>query len=291
MQGKTVVITGATSGIGLVAANHLAAMGAKIIFVARDRQRAQAALNALRQAGPDSDHRPFYGDLSRLGDMNRVAQEIAAAEPRIDVLINNAGAMFRDREVTEDGLERTFALNHMSYFVLTLLLRKSLAGAEAARVVNVSSHAHKGAHLNFSDLQSEHDYAGYRVYSRSKLCNILFTRELVRRWAGTRITVNALHPGFVNTRFGDDSGGRKFRLAKRLFALSPQKGAETMVYLASSEDPAVKNANGLYFYRKQPVLPSSEAQDPHSAGALWQMSERIAAINDCVPGQLPRAAE
>ncbi len=289
MQGKTVVITGATSGLGLIAAKNLAAMGAKIIFTARDHQRAQDTLNALRQAGPIADHRAYFADLSLLVDMKRVAGEIAAAEPRIDVLLNNAGAMFRDRQLTADGLEKTFALNHMSYFVLTLLLRDNLVAAGTARVINVSSHAHKGMSLNIADLQSERSYAGFRAYGRSKLCNILFTSELARRWAGSGITANSLHPGFVNTRFGDDAGGRKFRLAKRFFALSPQKGAETIFYLASSQDPVVVNANGLYFYRRQPVPPSPEAQDGHSSYALWQHSQSIAGFADRVPASIKKS--
>ncbi|HYX52642.1 MAG TPA: SDR family NAD(P)-dependent oxidoreductase [Candidatus Limnocylindrales bacterium] len=286
MQGRTAVITGATSGIGLIAAKNLAAMGARIILVARDRQRAQATLDALRQAGPAADHRAYFADLSLLADMKRVASEIAAAEPRIHVLLNNAGAMFRDRQLTLERLEKTFALNHMSYFVLTFLLRDKLAAAGAARVINVSSHAHKGNSLNFTDLQSERSYAGFRSYGRSKLCNVLFTSELARRWAATGITANSLHPGFVNTRFGGEAGGRKFRLAKRLFALSPQKGAETMTYLASSQDPFVTNANGLYFYRKKPVPPSREAQDRQSAETLWRMSEQIAGFADPAHGHI-----
>ena len=276
MRGKTVVITGGTSGIGQVAAEKLAAMGARMVLVARDQTRGDETLTRLRQAGPGVVHSLHLADLSRLSEMKRVARAIAAAEPRIDVLINNAGALFGSRQLTEDGLEKTFALNHMSYFVVTQELRERLV-ASAARVVNTASDAHKGAKLDFSDLQSAQNYRGFKVYGKSKLCNILFTAEMARRWAGTPVTVNCLHPGFVDTRFGDESGGlfsKVVRVAKT-FAISPEKGAETIVYLASSDEPA--KSNGLYFYKCRPATPTSEARDPDAARQLWEISEKIAA--------------
>src|ERR1700682_1652679 len=180
MQGKVVVITGATSGIGQVASEKLAGMGACMVLVARDKNRGEAALGRLREIAPGVQHSIHYADLSRLAEMKRVAAEIAAAEPRIDVLINNAGAIFADRHVTDDGLELTFALNHMSYFVLTHGLRERLLASAPARVVNTSYAAHKFAQLDFNDLQSAKNYRGFPVYKRSKLCNILFTSELAR---------------------------------------------------------------------------------------------------------------
>jgi NAD(P)-dependent dehydrogenase (short-subunit alcohol dehydrogenase family) len=278
MRGKTVVITGATSGIGKVAAETLAGMGARIVLVARDKTRGEAALARLRQIAPGLNHAIHYADLSRLAEMKRVAAAIAAAEPRMDVLINNAGALFTTRQLTEDGLELTFATNHMAYFVLTHGLRERLRAAAPARVVNVASHAHKGERLDFDDLQSARSYRGLHVYGRSKLCNILFTRELARRWAGTGVTANSLHPGFVATRFGDRSGGLlSFAVrAAKIFAISPEKGAETIVYLASSNE--VAGSNGLYFFRSKPSTPTKEAQDDESARRLWQESERLAAI-------------
>jgi NAD(P)-dependent dehydrogenase (short-subunit alcohol dehydrogenase family) len=275
MRGKTVVITGGTSGIGEVAAEKLAAMGARMVLVARDKARGEQTLARLRQAGPGVEHSIHYADLSRLSEMKRVAQEIAAAEPRIDVLINNAGALFANRRVTEDGLEMTFALNHMSYFVVTLALRERLIGSRPARVINTASDAHKGEKLDLSDLQSERGYRGLKVYGRSKLMNILFTSELARRWAGTGVTANCLHPGFVATRFGDESGGmlsRGVRMAKA-FAISPEQGAETLVYLASSDEPA--NANGLYYYKRRPATPTAEARDAEAARRLWEESEKL----------------
>jgi NAD(P)-dependent dehydrogenase (short-subunit alcohol dehydrogenase family) len=279
MKGKTVVITGATSGIGQVAAQELAGMGARIVVVARDKARGEAALARLSQAGPGVEHGIHYANLSRISEMKRVAAEIAAVEPRIDVLINNAGALFNSRQVTEDGLEMTFATNHMAYFVLTLGLRERLIASGPARVINTSSDAHKGAKLDFSDLQSSRGYSGFRVYGRSKLCNILFTRELARRLAGTGVTANCLHPGFVATRFGDESGGvfsTVVRIAKN-FAISPQKGAETLVYLASSSEPA--KVSGAYFYKCHEAKPTAEARDDASAARLWTESAKLAGLD------------
>jgi len=278
MQGKVVVITGATSGIGEVAAQRLADMGARIVLVARDKARGEAALTRLRGGGTGISHSVHYGDLSRISEMKRLAEEIAAAEPRIDVLINNAGAMFSSRRITEDNLELTFAINHMAYFVLTHGLRERLFASSPARIVNTASGAHKGRVLDFEDLQSTKGYSAVNVYGRSKLCNILFTRELSRRWTGRGATVNCLHPGFVATRFGDASGtllSLGMRLAKT-FAISPEKGAQTIVYLASS--PEVAGVSGEYFYQCRPATPTAEARDDAAAKRLWTESARIAGI-------------
>ena len=278
MQGKVLVITGATSGIGLVAAQELAGMGARLVLVARDRTRGEATLANLSRSG-DQVHSMHYADLSVISEMKRVAQEIASAEPRIDVLINNAGALFSSRQLTADGLEKTFALNHMSYFVVTLGLAERLRATPGARVVNTSSDAHRRAQIDLDDLQSEKDYRGFPVYGRSKLLNVLFTRELARRWHDSGITANALHPGFVATRFGDESGGffqRMIGPAKMFFAISPKKGAETIVYLASSAQ--VAGQTGLYFYKSQAVNPSRAARDDEAGRRLWAESERLAAM-------------
>ena len=278
MKGKVVVITGATSGIGQVAAEELAGMGTRIVQVARDRERGEAALKRLRERAPGISHSIHYADLSRISEMKRVASEIAKAEPRIDVLMNNAGAMFGSRRVSEDGLELTFALNHLAYFVLTDGLRQRLAESAPARVVSTSSDAHKGNTLDLDDLQSAKAYRGFKVYGISKLCNILFTRELARKLAGTGVTANCLHPGFVDTRFGDQAGGAfsmVVRVAKN-FALTPQKGAETMIYLASS--PEVANVTGQYFYKSKPATPTREAQDDTKAERLWKETARLAGM-------------
>jgi NAD(P)-dependent dehydrogenase (short-subunit alcohol dehydrogenase family) len=279
MQGKTVVITGATSGIGAVAASRLASMGARIVFTARDKTRGEATLAQLRQQGANLDHRVHYADLSSVKEMKRVAQEIAATEPRIDVLMNNAGAMFDKRYETEDRLERTFALNHMSYFVVTHFLRDRLLSTPGARIVNTSSDAHRRASVDFNDLQLTHGYSGFNAYCRSKLYNILFTRELSRQLNGTGVIANCLHPGFVATRFGDEGkgfGALAFRLAKRL-ALSPEEGAKTMIFLASSPEAAA--VNGEYFHKCAPKAPTLAAQDDQAAGRLWAESSRIAGFS------------
>jgi NAD(P)-dependent dehydrogenase (short-subunit alcohol dehydrogenase family) len=278
MHGKIVVITGATSGIGEVAARRLAGMGARIVLVARDRARGEAALMQLQNPDTGISHSIHYGDLARIPEMKRLATEIAAAEPRIDVLINNAGAIFGSRQTTEDNLERTFAINHMAYFVLTQGLRERLLASSPARIINTASDAHTGRALDFEDLQSTKKYSALNVYGRSKLCNILFTRELSRRWGRKEVTANCLHPGFVATRFGDQSGGflsRAVHLAK-LVAISPEKGAETMVYLASS--PAVANVSGEYFYKCRPAMPTEEARDDAAARRLWAESAQLAGI-------------
>jgi len=276
MQGTTVVITGATSGIGEVAADRLAAKGARIVFIARDKSRGEETLRHLHAIAPDQAHAAHYADLSQISEMKRVSAEIAAAEPRIDVLINNAGALFNARKLSADGLEMTFAVNHMAYFVVTNLLLPRMGSG--GRVVSTSSDAHKGAKLNFDDLQSEHGYSGFGVYGRSKLCNILFTRELARRIKGTGVTANCLHPGFVATRFGDASGGIvsfAVRAAKN-FALTPEQGAETIIYLASSPD--VADVSGGYFYKSKIATPTKEAQNDADAKRLWDVSAKISGV-------------
>jgi NAD(P)-dependent dehydrogenase (short-subunit alcohol dehydrogenase family) len=279
VHGKVVVISGATSGIGQVAAVQLAAQGARLVLVARSKARAEEMLRRLREIGAGMEHRAYYADLSVLEEVRRVAAAIAAAEPRIDVLVNNAGAVFSRRRVTVDGLEMTFALNHMSYFLLAHGLCERLYAASGARVVNVASEAHRRADVDFSDLQAERGlYMPFKVYGRTKLCNILFTRALARRWADKGVAVNCLHPGFVNTRFGDESGGwyaYAVWLAKR-FAIPPEEGARTLIYLASSSD--VANVSGGYFYKCAPKAPSAQASDDAAAERLWRESERIAAL-------------
>jgi NAD(P)-dependent dehydrogenase (short-subunit alcohol dehydrogenase family) len=279
MKGKVVVITGATSGIGEVAAQTLAGMGARIVLVARNAARGQKTLTRLPSVGAGSAHSIYYGELSRIADCKRIAAEICAAEPRIDVLINNAGALFGSRQVTSDNLEETFATNHLAYFVLTLALKDKLQAAGSARVVSTASDAHKGYTLDFDDLQATKSYSAIKAYGRSKLCNILFTRELARRWAGSGITANCLHPGFVATRFGDASGGflsSVVRFAKN-FAISPEKGAETIVYLASS--PEVSTVSGDYFYKCRPATPTAGGRDDAAAGRLWAESAKLAGLD------------
>ena len=276
MHGKTIVITGATSGIGEVAALRLAERGGRIVFIARDKIRASATMEKLRRANGAVEHAALLADLSLLSEMKRVAAEIAE-EPQIDVLINNAGALFSTRQETRDGLERTFALNHMSYFVITNMLLPRLK--PGARIVSTASGAHRRANLNFGDLQNRQGYSGFAVYARSKLCNILFTRELARRIAGSGVTANCLHPGFVATRFGDQSGGLLALgvwAAKRLSAISQEEGAKTIIHLAASPD--VVNINGEYFYKCEVDTPSAAARNDGDAKRLWDVSTEISGV-------------
>jgi NAD(P)-dependent dehydrogenase (short-subunit alcohol dehydrogenase family) len=279
MQGKTVVITGATSGIGEVAAVELARLGARIVFVARNPLRRDTTLARLSVANGKAKHTAYLADLSKLSEMKRVAGEIAAAESGIDVLINNAGTLFAKRETTSDGLELTFATNHMAYFVVTNLLLDRLKATPGARIVNTSSDAHKSGKLNFDDLQSEKSFFGFRAYGTSKLCNILFTRELARRLAGTGVTANCLHPGFVDTGFAANNDGLMgfvFGIAKKVAAITPEDGAKTILYLASSPD--VAGQSGGYYYKCTPATPTAAAQNDADAKWLWEVSAKIAGV-------------
>jgi NAD(P)-dependent dehydrogenase (short-subunit alcohol dehydrogenase family) len=278
LEGKTCVITGATSGIGQIAAERLAAMGARLVLIARDQARGESTLRRLREHAPAAAHRVHYADLMRVAEVKRVAADIAASEQRIDILVNNAGAIFSYRRLTAEGLERTFALNHMAYFVLSHSLREPLLAAAPARVVNTASAAHQSAKLDFDDLQFARAYNGVSAYQRSKLCNILFTRELSRRWAGTGITVNCLHPGFVASRFGKESGGLLPLVlrAAQVFAISPEEGAETIVYLASSQE--VADVSGGYFFKCRASAPAPQAEDDNAAKRLWRKSAKLASI-------------
>jgi NAD(P)-dependent dehydrogenase (short-subunit alcohol dehydrogenase family) len=274
IDGKVCVITGATSGIGEVAAQELARLGARLVLVARDERRAGATLARLAAGG----HRVHYADLARISEMKRVAAEIAAAEPRIDLLVNNAGALFSARQVTEDGLEMHFAVNHMAYCVLTHGLADRLLASPPARVVNTASGAHHGARLDLADLQFAHGYSAFQAYQRSKLFNVMWTRDLARRWHDRGVTVNCFHPGFVATRYGDNSGGLLsygVRIAK-LFAISPARGARTLVHLAAS--PEVAGMSGAYFVECRPAAPSRDAENDAAARRLWDETMRLAGI-------------
>jgi NAD(P)-dependent dehydrogenase (short-subunit alcohol dehydrogenase family) len=275
MHGKTVAITGATSGIGEVAALELAKMGARVVFTARNAMKGSDMLGRLRAANPSASPALVVGDLSLIEGMKSVAAGIAAEAPSIDVLINNAGAYFEKREVTADGLEKTFALNHMAYFVVTERLRPHLS--PGARIVSTASTAHTMARLDFDDLQSSRAYNGLRGYGLSKLLNILWTRELARRLPGTQ-TANCIHPGGVNTGFAGDATGALgliFKLGKA-FMLTPAKGADTLIYLASFPD--VAGQTGGYWTRRKRVEPSAAARDAAAGKRLWAESARIAGL-------------
>ncbi len=280
MKGKTCLVTGATSGIGLVAAEELARRGAALILVGRDPRRGAAALKRIKSRVPAAQVALRIADLSRFGEIHRLAAELLATAGRIDVLVNNAGAFFDRHALTEDGVERTFALNHMGYFLLTDLLLARLREAAPSRIVNVASEAHRGATLDFSDLAGRNGAKGWPAYRRSKLANILFTAELARRLEGSGVTANCLHPGFVATRFGDAGNSLATRafigLAKRVMAITPEEGGRTIVHLAG--DPAVAGISGRYFIKSRAAQPSPAAQDAAAARRLWEESARLAGL-------------
>jgi NAD(P)-dependent dehydrogenase (short-subunit alcohol dehydrogenase family) len=279
LEGKICVITGATSGIGLATAERLVGMGAQLILVGRDAAKERHTRERLSALKPGAAIEILTGDLGRLGGVRDLAREIAARAPRIDVLVNNAGAIFDHRAENGDGLERTFALNHMAYYLMTRLLDAPLKAAAPSRVVIVSSTAHRGAELDFDDLQCRERYSGWTAYRRSKLANILFTRRLSRHWAGSGVTANSLHPGFVASRFGDNNSGMfrtSLAVGKRMLAISTERGADTSVHLASA--PEVAGMSGLYFDQCKPVEPSAAAQNDATAERLWLESARIAGL-------------
>jgi len=281
MNGKTVVITGATSGIGEAAALALAAKGARIVFVARDAAKARALQDRLTRANPDAAHDHVLGELSTLAGMRAAGEALAAKAPRIDVLVNNAGAVFDHRQVTADGLEMTFAVNHMAYFVITEILRPYLDGA-GARIVSTASGAHIMGKVNFDDLQLAQKYSAMGAYGTSKLLNILWTRELARRLAGTGVTANCFHPGGVNTGFGSNNKGwlqAVFNLISP-FMLTPEKGADTLVWLASA--PEVEGQTGGYWVKRKLTQPSAAARDDASTARLWAESVRIAGVSETI---------
>lgn len=273
MKGKRVVITGPTKGIGRVTALALAKMGAEMILVARDEKRAKELASEI--GGADV----FIGDLSSIAEVKRVGDEIAKKYDRIDVLINNAGAINLEREKTVDGLEKTFAANHLAYFILTDKLLPSLKKAAeekgSARIVSVASEAHRQGKIDFDDLQFEKRWSGMDAYFTSKLANILFTAELARRLEGTKVTANSLHPGAVASGFMRNNSGILALGWKVIspFLLSEEKGAKTTIFLAS--DPSVEGVSGKYFEKCKERKPSRRARDMAAATRLWQVSEDL----------------
>ncbi len=280
MNGKTIVIAGATSGIGEAAALALAKQGARIVFTARDRAKAEATLAKLKRVNGNAAHNFHIADLTTIAAMRAAGAAIAAAEPKIDVLANNAGAFFSTRGETADGLELTFAVNHMAYFVLTNALLPNLKATPGARIVSTASMAHSaGGPLNFDDLQARNGYSPFAAYGRSKLCNIYFTQELARRLEGSGVIATCFHPGFVASGMATNNGALTniaMGFAK-LFAVSTEKGADTLVWLASAND-APKQGGG-YYDRRKPGPLAPYATDAAAAARLWAISEELAARN------------
>jgi NAD(P)-dependent dehydrogenase (short-subunit alcohol dehydrogenase family) len=281
LAGEIALITGGNAGIGKETAVELASMGAQVTITARDPARGAAALDEIRTRSGRDDVEVMALDLARLASVREFAAAFAARHDRLDVLVNNAGLVLSSRRETVDGYEMTFQVNHLGHFLLTELLRDQLAAGAPARVVNVSSDAHKSARrgLDFDDLQSQRRYRSFSVYGKTKLANILFTRELARRWDGTGVTANAVHPGFVASSFGRDGdtgrfGALLFPLLKP-FALTAAQGAETSVYVASA--PELEGITGGYWVKSAPASPSNAAQDAAAAARLWEVSEQLVA--------------
>jgi NAD(P)-dependent dehydrogenase (short-subunit alcohol dehydrogenase family) len=278
LAGKTIVVTGATGGIGLETARALARLGARVAVVGRDRSRGERALRAVEADAAGARPALFLADLARLADVRRLAEELAAALPRIDVLVNNAGAHHATRKASEDGLELTFAVNHLATYLLTRLLLPRLEASAPARVVTVASEAHRMGTIDWTDLQSERRYAAMRAYGISKLMNVMFAAALARRTSGRGVTSNSLHPGVVATGFGrNDPGWLRVAVALAApFLRTPEKGARTSVFLAAS--PEVAAVTGRYFKDTRPAEPAATARDEASQERLWEISARLSGL-------------
>ena len=279
ISGKTVLITGATSGIGLEASAKLAGMGAELVLVGRDHARGEAAVAAVKRRSGSTAVALMRCDFTSLTQIRALAADVVAARPRLHVLVNNAGSVSARRVVTEDGIEQTFTVNHLGPFLLTNLLLDLLRRSAPARVVTVASAAHRQGDMPFDDLQFESGrYGIIRAYARSKLANVLFTAELARRLAGTGVTANCLHPGAVATNIWSHAPryAQPLLAVAKLFMVSAEKGADTIVYLAAS--PEVEGLTGCYYERNRKVLPSRLAQDEAIAKTLWERSAASSAF-------------
>jgi NAD(P)-dependent dehydrogenase (short-subunit alcohol dehydrogenase family) len=278
-----VLITGATRGIGEVAALELARLGAHVVAVARNPARGEATVRRIREAtGREVDL--LLADLAAQAEVRRLAAEVHARYERLDVLVNNAGAVFTSRQVSPDGVELTWALNHLAPFLLTQLLIDIMKASAPARIVTVSSDAHRAGRIAWEDPEHRRGYNGWIAYSQSKLANVLFTVELARRLEGTGVTANVLHPGFVATGFGKNNGGlwRWLMGLAHLAAITPEEGAKTTVYLASA--PEVEGVTGWYFERCAPLLPATAARSTADAARLWELSERMVGLTTAAGG-------
>ena len=267
MAGKTVLVTGATGGIGKVAARTLAGLGARVVIVGRSQSKTAEVAREIAAASF------IVADLSVMAEVRRAAAQFRDQEGRLDVLLNNAGAVVSKRQETPEGTEMTWALNHLNYFLLTQELARLLKSTPEARVVSVSSSAHSSGKMRWDDLEFRRGYNSFAAYGQSKLANILFTRELSRRLQGTGVSANALHPGFVRTGFGHNNGGMMSRIIGLMgvFAISEEQGAQTSIYLAGSPD--VEGVSGRYFANQKEARPAPQALDDAAAARLWAVSE------------------
>lgn len=273
MTGKTVLITGGTGGIGRATAIRLASMGARVGIVGRNLGRAQRAAAEICSESGNAVVDAFGADMSSQAEVRRLARDVLVAYPRIDVLINNVGGFWSHRHVTADGLERTFALNHLAPFLLTSLLLDRLIASAPARIVTVSSGAQSMGTIAFDDLMGERKYSGQQAYNQSKLANVMFTYELARRLAGTGVTATALHPGMTNTSFSAEDPSRLFAplvMVMRPFMKKPERAADTPVYLASS--PAADGLTGEFFANRESKKSNKSSYDVKTTARLWRVS-------------------
>ena len=277
MRGLTCLITGATDGIGKEAAIELAKKGCNLILIGRNKEKGEKVVEEIRKVADsyvDIDY--FTADLMLMKEVSRVADEVSRKYPKIDVLLNNVGAYFAFRGVTEEGFERTFALNHLGYFLMTKKLLPLVEKSDYKRIVNVSSSAHYGIDFEFDNMNGEKKYSGFDIYKRSKLANVMFTYELAKRIEGTGITANCLHPGFVSTNFGKNNNflwRNVIRVAMWLTAISVKDGAKTSIHLACSDE--VKDITGRFFANSQIKKGSSKAKNEEHNRKLWELSEEF----------------
>jgi retinol dehydrogenase 14 len=277
MTGKTVLITGGTGGIGRAAAIGLTSLGARVGITGRDRERAEVAAAAIAKESGNPSVDVFVGDMASQAEVRRLADEILATYPRLDVLLNNVGGFWAHRHVTADGFEHTFALNHLAPFLLTNLLLDRLIASAPARVVTVSSGAQSMGNIDFDDLMGERKYSGSRAYNQSKLANVMFAYELAKRLEGTGVTSTALHPGLTSTAFSaEDPALGLLVTILRPFMKSPKRGAETPVYLASS--PEAEGLTGQFFANRKVKESHKSSYDPAITGRLWQVSADLVGL-------------
>jgi retinol dehydrogenase 14 len=278
MTGKTVLITGGTSGIGMAAAIGLSSMGARVGITGRDRARADRAATEIAKKSGNPAIDVFVADMSSQAEVRRMAAAVLDAYPRLDVLVNNVGGFWAHRHVTADGLEHTFALNHLAPFLLTSLLLDRLIASAPARIVTVSSGAQSLGSIDFDDLMGERKYSGQRAYNQSKLANVMFTYELARRLAGTGVTANVLHPGMTSTGFGSEDTARGWGpliAVMRRFMQSPERGADTSIYLASSSE--AEGVTGRYFTGRTAKESHTSSYDSSTIARLWRVSADLVA--------------